>query len=118
MCKYLKFTFILPLFFIGCAEDGEESLPYIDVIWISYEKTASCYLPGVEDNWPDDYINIYGLNSAVDYPRHPDGCHTFRACKYVHYYKDLGYIEYEPNSGTSMESKDLTESNYIEYKAK
>ena len=60
MCKYLKFTFILPLFFIGCAEDEEESLPYIDVIWISYEKTASCYLPGVEDNWPDDYINIYG----------------------------------------------------------
>ena len=118
MGKYFKFVLILHLFFLGCRGDEEESLAYIDVIWISFEKTASCYLPGLEDNWPDNYINIFGLSSTLDYPRHPDGCHTFRACKYVHYYKNPGYIEYELDSGTIIESIDLTESNNIQYKGK
>ncbi len=118
MCKYFKFILILPLLFFGCAEDEKDSLPYIDVIWISFEKTASCYLTGVDDNWPDDFINIFGLNSTVDYPRHPDGCYTFHTCKYIHYYKNLGYIEYELISSNTIDSKDLTESSNIQYKEK
>jgi len=118
MSKYLLRTiFCIPFLYIGCSEDEAEELPYIPVEWISYEHTASCY-NDLNSSFVDDFIEVMGINGASGYPTHPLECEIFVACKYVHYYENLGYIEYERNSDTSMKSRDLTDKNNIQYQAK
>ena len=119
MCKYLKFIFVIPLFFIGCSE--EEELPYKDLKWISFDR---------------DYIGacgnsvgttVYALNSSNSHPAER-GCSgengtwvdAPNTCKWIHYYEDEAYFEYEKNSSTETESYDLSSGSRrnIQYEEK
>ena len=56
MNRYFKLIFILPLFFIVCAEE-EESI--IDLEWISYETPIYCNYTGQIKN---DIVTVYGVS--------------------------------------------------------
>ena len=119
MCKYLKFIFVIPLFFIGCSEPEEEpsepSLPYISCAWIMWDDLVNC-----AGNLVDGTKALHRPMSFTECPCGGDCTHV-EYCSYIKYYKNLGYVEYRLNTGwpilsdSTIYSNDLTEKTNVRY---
>ena len=114
MCKYLKFIFVIPLFFIGCSEqEKEEELPYIRCVMISWDELVN------KEYCEEDHDSMFVDGTKALYR---DGDWEFGDCIYeVHcdhilYYKDLGYVEYQLRSASIWKTEDLTEKTNVSYK--
>tara|TARA_Y100000816_G_C25764013_1_gene401223 strand:+ start:65 stop:433 length:369 start_codon:yes stop_codon:yes gene_type:complete len=111
MNRYFKLIFILPLFFIVCAEE-EESI--IDLEWISYEAPeVYCNCTGQIKN---DIVSVYGVSSANGYPdsEYPQ-CDKFYEREYIRYHKDNGFFIYSED-GQETQIDFTNEYNNIQYK--
>ena len=121
------------LFFIGCEDKKEESesLPYKDlsVIYLGKEK-INCL-----DNWSESYCNDYPgfhrywycyyrgteptINESGSYNWFSNGVswihRDLNKVKYIHYYVNDNYIEYEEVGGDQLESIDLNDYEIIDY---
>ena len=124
MCKYLKFIFVIPLFFIGCSEqeeEQEEELPYISPAWIMWDDLVDKeYCAGNQDSmFVDGTKAFYNPMSLTNFAG-GGGCTHVEYCSYILYYKDLGYVDYKIatagyNSSDSIYSYDLTEKTNVRY---
>ena len=136
--KKLLLLFISFFFFWGC-EDEEESLPYKDlrVIYLGFEKFncldvysdsyCSTY-PGVHRRWDsfyrgteptwDDYnwwmSSLTNKNNRSMNDVDWSNKNTSKV-KYIHYYVNDNYIEYEEVGEDELESLDLNDYTIIDY---
>lgn len=109
MTHYLKFIFIIPLFFIGCGEVEEEVkeiLPYIECEWIRFDEriNSAMFCEDEHDDVFMDGTHVYRLLEATDY-LNDDDCISVDKCRWIHYYvgkndtitsdTSTGYIEFE-----------------------
>ena len=137
-----SFLFLSIVFFIGCEdkkEKEEESLPYKDlrVIYLGFEKfecldqlsvstcnqypgthrTWDCFYRGTEPTW-DDYnwwmsnLANKGNNNLNDVDW---SSKSTSKVKYIHYYVNDNYIEYEEVGEDQLESLDLNGYEIIDY---
>ena len=99
---------------------------YFDIAWgdgsdtLYYVYTDSSAIFEYTDsttvwNYIEAYFNIYKLNSSQD--NFPTGSETL-ACKFIHYYQDESYFEYELTSETSIRSLDVSSFKNITFKIK
>ena len=131
MCKYLKFIFVIPLFFIGCSikthepsETSEPSLPYIGCAWIMWDDLVNKeYCEEDQDSMFVDGTKALYNGMSFTEPPHGGDCTDYEYnCSSIKYYRNLGYVEYRlstlwPNPPDStIYSYDLTEKTNVRYR--
>ena len=123
MCKYLKFIFVIPLFFIGCSEqEKEEELPYIRCVMISWDELVNKeYCEEDHDSMFVDGTKALYNGMSLTNPPYGGDCTDYEwNCSYIGYYKNLGYVEYRLSTGWPIDSTiysyDLTEKTNVRYK--
>ena len=138
-----KLYLLLPILFLiywSCEDkkESEESLPYLDlsVIYLGFEKFDcldvysqsycdqypgvhrrwDCFYRGTEPTW-DDY-NWWMFSLTYNTENFNDVDWSFKntsKVKYLHYYVNDNYIEYEEVGGDQLESIDLNDYVIIDY---
>lgn len=81
------------MFFLGCEE--EESLPYVDLNWIRYCSSSSCYV---------DYRGDVSPPSGYLYKM-----------IWIHLYKSENYFEYHEVGKDNPDSRDLDGYSNVTY---
>ena len=118
MAKYFYILFISLFFLTSCSENENESA-YIDCEWIFFASDTV-----IEEEYYyyfDTFVvsSLFKLNSATNYPdKLENEIRDEIASKYIHYYKDEGYFEYEKTSETEKKSFDVSGYSEIQYKKK
>ena len=127
MKRLYPLLFISVLIFWSCEED-EPPLPYKDlsVIYLGKEKFncldnySESYCndyPGVHRRWSCYYRRTEPTNSDFSWWREDVNWvnRSFNKVKYLHYYVNDNYIEYEEVGEDQLESLDLGDYVIIEY---
>tara|TARA_B110000438_G_scaffold267407_1_gene282240 strand:+ start:607 stop:1014 length:408 start_codon:yes stop_codon:yes gene_type:complete len=133
MNHYLKFIFIIPLFFIGCSEveleEVKEILPYVECEWIRFDSRLNSDL-FCEDEHDDVFMDgtqVYRLLDATNYLNDDDFIEVDK-CRWIHYYvgkndmitsdTSTGYIEFEltRENGIKIKYLQLPANANIQYK--
>lgn len=128
--KRSLYIFISILFLIGCEDEKvEPTVEYIDLqwIWLGEETTYNCEdiswcdeetYPG---NHRDAYVYYRGDKPSIPSSFFNNDVSWVSSWKYkskwIHYYKDDGYIEFQEIGEEQLDSKDVADY-LIEYKAK
>ena len=96
MKKILMILLPISLFVFSCEDKNEsDELPYKDLYWIQFKW---CCYQGSGDT------TLYYLNSSPSLPNYDNKWSS----KYIHYYEDEGYFEYERTGETIVKSKDIS----------
>jgi len=115
---------ILSLVFISCDKNGlgSDKSNFIDIefIWIGDENTWE--LTHVNDDFTYRNAYAYHVGEEPYWDHYPSSFHDngveyleihYYKCKWIHYYKNDNYIEFEKVGVDKLESLDL--SNYLIY---